>query len=542
MNAWRAAYCLGLLGFVVLPLAMPIGEMFDSAVWDWTPADAERLVFLATNTFLLVAGTLALSLPAGSALAVLLFRTSFPGRAAAILGLIVALFVPVPIIASSWQAMLGPTGLFPVDSWRSADGRLWTSGMPAAIWLHALAAIPWVAFLVGIGLAWIEPEAEDEAALIVSPWRVLFLITLPRARASVLAAALLVILQTAGEASIAELTLVATLAEEMRTQFALNNAALGRTMALALPALALTWIAVMLTLSYLEKALPPLVAPARMLRPLAFGPDGMRTLMAVSGLGLVLLPLLSLIWKLGLTGHPGHWDGATAWNFFQVETRLLGGNLVSSVVTSFATGLAVALIALVGCWLARERSWFRWMLFGVIAWIWVLPGPVVGMALHKLFFLLPGGPWKQLLWYGPSPVPLMWAHALRGLPIAIVFLWPVVRLIPRELIDTARLGGACAWSEFLHVIAPTCWRAALVVALGCAAIGLGEVGASARVETPGWETFAKGLFDRMHYGVDNNVSALCLMMLAAIVGVVIVCAGAFLALGLASRWATPSAK
>jgi len=36
------------------------------------------------------------------------------------------------------------------------------------------------------------------------------------------------------------------------------------------------------------------------------------------------------------------------------------------------------------------------------------------------------------------------------------------------------------------------------------------------VETPGWETFAKLLFDRMHYGVDTNVAALALVLLAGI--------------------------
>ncbi len=42
-----------------------------------------------------------------------------------------------------------------------------------------------------------------------------------------------------------------------------------------------------------------------------------------------------------------------------------------------------------------------------------------------------------------------------------------------------------------------------VAALAVTALCLGEIGAGARVETPGWETFAKLLFDRMHYGVET---------------------------------------
>jgi len=37
-----------------------------------------------------------------------------------------------------------------------------------------------------------------------------------------------------------------------------------------------------------------------------------------------------------------------------------------------------------------------------------------------------------------------------------------------------------------------------------------------RVETPGWESFTKLVFDRMHFGVDNNVAALCVLMLISL--------------------------
>jgi ABC-type Fe3+ transport system permease subunit len=131
--------------------------------------------------------------------------------------------------------------------------------------------------------------------------------------------------------------------------------------------------------------------------------------------------------------------------------------------------------------------------------------------------MLPEGPWKTMLYWGPSPAPLMLAQGMRALPIAVVFLWPVVRMIPRELFEEARLGGAGALSELVHVVLPLTWRAALATGAAATALCLGEVGASARVETPGWQAFANTLLAHMHTGVDNNVAALCLMMLGAIV-------------------------
>jgi ABC-type Fe3+ transport system permease subunit len=351
-------------------------------------------------------------------------------------------------------------------------------------------------------------------------------VTLPRARASVLAAALFVVLQTAGEVSVTEMMLVPTLAEEMRMQFATADAALGRTLVVTLPSLLVAGTMVLAVLSYLEKTLPPLVMPYRGQRPLNLGPGWLRLVGAGVLIVGLLLPLCSLGWKLGVTGHPGRWDAVTAWHFLGAATRLLGGELAASLATSIVTGLAVAWLAVICCWLACECAWFRWPLFGVVTWVWVVPGPAVGIGLHKLFLLLPEGPWKTALWYGPSPAPLMWAQALRALPIAVVFLWPVVRLIPRELFEEARLGGAGAISEFLHVVAPMTARAALVTGAASAALCLGEVGATERVSTPGWESFAGTLLKQMHTGVDNSVSALCVMMLTALVACAATATGA----------------
>ena len=61
-----------------------------------------------------------------------------------------------------------------------------TTGLGAAIWIHTLAAISWVTFIVGVGLTWGEPELEEEAAQVVNSWRVLTFVTLPHARARVL--------------------------------------------------------------------------------------------------------------------------------------------------------------------------------------------------------------------------------------------------------------------------------------------------------------------------------------------------------------------
>src|SRR5262249_33240404 len=129
------------------------------------------------------------------------------------------------------------------------------------------------------------------------------------------------------------------------------------------------------------------------------------------------------------------------------------------------------------------------------------------------------------LYWDPSPAPVLWIHLLRFLPCAVAFLWPVVRLLPAELRDSARLDGLRPAQELRHLVWPFAARAALAAALIVAAVALGGGPASMHVETPGRWTFAHELWQQMHYGGENNVAALCLLLLAAV-------AASALALGL----------
>ena len=88
---------------------------------------------LIENTLFLVAGTLAISLPVGTALAVALFRTNLRFRRLAMVLLCIPLLVPLYMQAVAWQAAFGPTGWYRLldsapyragllDGWRARFG------------------------------------------------------------------------------------------------------------------------------------------------------------------------------------------------------------------------------------------------------------------------------------------------------------------------------------------------------------------------------------------------------------------------------------
>ncbi len=514
MTSLRIAAMFVLFTLAVVPLSLPFLELLRPEAWIWSDADFYRLARLSGNTLALSVTTAIFTLPVGIALAVVVFRTSIACRRT-ITGILAFLpFLPLPILIASWQ------GLLDIDLRRFAMERPLSVGFPAAIWIQALASLPWVVLLVGVGLTWIEPEVEEEAAQIVGPWRVLSFVTLPRARVSIFAAGLFIVLQSAGEIAITDMCQVATLADEAHTQFTQDNqSGLARTLIVASPILLMAWIVVLGFIFHVEKTLPPLSTPTRWPRDLSPGDRRLRGAFAWMLVALLIVPLFSLIWKLGAVGHPPRWRLASAWHYLGNEATVMGLPLIQSLTTSLAAGVLSAFAALYCCWLARDSRWFRVLLFGLAAAVWILPGPIVGIALAnaiQLIIKLPDGPWTWLLYRHPSPVPIVWAQGLRAFPVAVVLLWPVVRLIPAAWFEEAKLSGFGPLGTFRRVVLPSCKPAFLSATMISIALCVGEIGASTRVETTGWEAFAKMLFDRLHYAVDNSFAALALLMLAGI--------------------------
>src|SRR5262245_59226872 len=106
MFHWRLLLTFLLALAVALPLALPLAWPMATL----SPLDAvdfSRLVGLARNTGLLVAGTLAVSLPVGVLLAVLLERTDLAGKQVLWTLVLVPLFIPLPLFVSGWQTVLG---------------------------------------------------------------------------------------------------------------------------------------------------------------------------------------------------------------------------------------------------------------------------------------------------------------------------------------------------------------------------------------------------------------------------------------------------
>jgi iron(III) transport system permease protein len=561
MRRWRLALCIVLFLACGLPLGLPLVEALHDlvsprsasdelefrlevekpaevgtptgpsriderpAAWSlWSERD--RFLALAGNTLLLVVGTLALALPAGIVGAIVLYRTDLPGRRVLRLLIVLAMFVPLPVFGSGWQAALGSGGLFAFWTSDRAPWTPWDQGLRAAAWIHAVAGLPWIVWLVGLGLCWVEPELEEDALLSMSPARVLWHVTLRRSGAAIGAAALWVALQTATEVTVTDTMQVRTYAEEVYLQFVASDRALvPRLVAVALPSILLASALVVWTARRWQRTLPPLATLTGRPRLFCLGRLRWPSFLVVFAFVaiLVCVPLSSLLWKAGLEGSPERWSAAALAEGLRITARARARLVLDSLMLAALAGCVTALLALAASWLALESRRFRYFVLVLMASAWAIPAPIVGVGLKKTIDLLlvaiPLPPVAVALYYGPSPLPSLWVDVVRFFPCAVAVTWPIVRLLPPELRDAARVDGARPWQEFRQVVLPLALPVVLFAALAVAVLSLGELGAGKLVETPGSVTFAHELFSQMHYGTGRDVAALCLLLLLP------VCAG-----------------
>jgi iron(III) transport system permease protein len=538
VSGWRLAVLALLILLIGLPLYAPFRDAlgYPGAWHVWH--DAPRLFGLARNTLEIVAGTLALALPLGIAGALLLYRTDLPFRRVFRFVALLTLFVPLPLFASGWQAALGSGGWLPATFWSqplpsdpdvSPTGMMWKAwgrGLNAALWIHTLAAVPWVVLLVGQGLRWVERDLEEEALTFAGPWRVVWSVTLRRSLAAIGAAALWIMLQTATEITVTDMFQVRTFGEEVYTQFVAPDStdALARAVVASLPSVLLTTLLVLTAARWWGRKLPPLELLSTSPHLYRLGWARWPCCLAVAFIVVVLagVPVSSLVWKLGLGGTPRQWSLPVAWTHLRYVLQLKGRLVAESLVLAAVAGAVTAVLALLTCWLAVGARWFHAAALLLIAAAWSLPGPIVGLGLKAAInVLLPaerGGFPERVLYLGPSPVPALWVDLLRFFPCAIAVLWPVVRLLPRDLREAARVDGAGPAQELRYVVAPLTFSAVLWAALVVAVLALGELSAGKLVETPGSQTFAHDVFTQMHYGVTNDLAAFCLILLGAVGG------------------------
>jgi iron(III) transport system permease protein len=516
-----------------------------------------RPLRLAFETLRLVAATEAIALPIGMLLAFLLFRTDAWGRPLLLAVIGLSAFVPLPLHATAWLGALGNVGRAQAFGVRPI-----LVGLFGAAVVHALAALPWVVLIVGVGFCAVEPELEESALLDYGPARVLMHVTLRRALGAIAAAALAVAVFTAGDMTVTDLLQIRTYAEEAYLQYSLGRGPGGAAL-VALPPLVVLGSLIVLTGGVLGRFDPArLVSSFHRARLWQLGrwriPCGV-VLMGLIG-NAAALPLYSLVWRAGRVGgratlgRPPTWSLSGLMGTLQYAGAEIWEPLKASLVW---TAIAATLAALLACglaWASRRSMAWRIVALGTLALTLATPGPVAGMALvlaYRAIPVVPDSPaiavtfealrslplgMLALLLVRPGPVagmalvlayhaiPVVYdspamvvmAETLRTLPYSLLMLWPFLRSFPQDYLDAAALDGIGPWGQVFRVVLPLS-RRPLVAAWAIAfAIGLGELPTTNLAAPPGTQPMSVLIWGLLHTGVESHLSGVALIMLMVI--------------------------
>ena len=489
-----------------------------------------RPLGLAIETARLVLATEAIALPIGVALAFVLFRTDVWGRRG-MLGVVgLAAFVPMPLIATAWLGAFGNAG----RSRAMGAGPLLV-GWSGAAFIHAIAGLPWIVAIVGVGLRAVEPDLEESARLDLPPRGVVLRVTFRRSLGAIAAASLAAAVLTAGDMTVTDLLSVRTYAEECYTQYQSGNS--PRAAAVALPPLVGFGALILIAARALLK-----VDPARALSASARSRDwrlgrlrvpiGL-AVMASAGT-LVALPMFSLVWHAGrvvdrarpggprwsLAGLAGTLASTSGELFGPIFSRPMRSPLFSSVLLASVAALATVALAWSLAWLARKPGPWRWVVALTVALTLAVPGPVAGMALVVAYI-----DWPVVY---DTPIRVILAYMMRTLPYAVLVLWPAVRALPIAYFEAASLEGHGPWGQARRVAIPLT-RPAIAAAWGVSfALALGELPAANLSAPPGVMLLSVRIWELLHRGVESHLAGMGLLMLA-----LIALAGSIAARGLA---------
>lgn len=484
-RATRVLRVLVPVGFLAVFFVWPLASIFGhslrpGAVADVVTDPALRHVawFTLGQAILSTILTLVVGLPAAYVVA----RYEFPGRRLFRAFVTVPFVLPTVVVATAFLALLRPGGPLAFLHWQR--------GVAPMLVAHVFFNLAVVVRIVGGFWMTLDPRREEAARMLgASKSRVFRHVTLPLLAPSIVAAGSIVFLFTFTSFGVALLlsdAAHATLEVEIYRQ-AIQSFDLQTAAALALVQIVAVLGVVFLLARAQERrgVAQRLVGAADSAR----RPRGNEKLLVGAVLGVTTvflgLPLLLLVWRSLHVG--GQWSlGSYRALGSSESTSTLFVSPWAAVRNSIAFAAIATVIALV---------------VGGLASVAIASRPGRATRTMDAFLMLPLGASAVTIGFGfllafehapagfaTSPFLVPIAHAVVAIPFVIRAVVPALRSIDPRLRDAATMLGAGPRRVWQEVDLPITTRAFAVAAGFCAAVSLGEFGATLFIARPDWPT------------------------------------------------------
>jgi iron(III) transport system permease protein len=133
--------------------------------------------------------------------------------------------------------------------------------------------------------------------------------------------------------------------------------------------------------------------------------------------------------------------------------------------------------------------------------------------------------YRGVPWLYNSAGILVLADVARTWPYAFLILWPSLRAIPREALESAEIDGLSPWKQVTQVALPLTRGTTVFTLVGCFLLALGELPASGLVAPPGITTLPVLVWGALHIGVESRLAAIALLLLLGFLsgGAILLC-------------------
>jgi len=442
-----------------------------------------RQAGLLTNTIAVSCLASCVAIALGTILAILVGRTNLFGRRSVLFAAGAQLFIAPHLLAVAGQYLFGTS----------------FSGLTAAVIVLGISYYPLAFLIVLAGLSSVDSSQEEAAMLVQDRVAVLRGITLRVVRPHVLASFIFVSLLCLVEYGVPDILRLNTYPVEIFAQFSAYYDDAGAA-ALSAPLILIAFLL--------------LVGAQRLVGRRKFA--GFRIGRIALGLSLDLRP-----WRVCAVCIVWTFFGASLIlpiSVFARQVALSNRSLFSMIASApIGNSLAIAtlsatcitLLAFPVAYAAERakssgRNWI--LLLGLLPL--AIPATVVGIGLIALWNRELGVPI-----YG-SWVMLVLGCTARFSPFAMVIIAATFKLVSREQEEAALLIAPGWLGRVFRIVTPQC-RAGISAAWAISFVFcLGELGASLLVMPPGTETLTLRLFNLMHYGAQDMVAILALLVVA----------------------------
>ncbi len=477
---------------------------------------------LLSNSLIYAVSSSAVAITYGTALAWLAERSDAPFRKLAYVSAYVSFAIPGIIKVVGWIMLLGPKAgmLNAVGVALIGAPFLNIFSMGGMILVESFLWIPIVFLLMSTPFRSMDPSLEEAATTAgSSSWQVFRRVTFPLAVPSVLAVLILTVIRSLEAFEIPALIGIPAGIEVLTTKIYLQIKGglipkYGEASAYSIVLIVLVALGLIPYYRITSKTYKFTTISGKNFRPSRIALGKWRWLGGTLMLVLPLLqcfPIAAIAWSSFLPfAQAPSWKALELLTFGNYVTAFNDSGIIRSIMNSMTVSISSATIAVTitffAAWLiVRASIKARWVLDHMSMLPLVFPGIVMGIAILKMYLMLPI-PVYGTIWI------LVLAFVARYLPYGIRFSHSALLSLHKELEEGAMASGASWFQMIRHVVVPLIMPALLAGWIYIFLITFKELSIALLLYSPGSQVVAVTIWELWDNGHVGELAAFSLII------------------------------